>query len=299
MPVNLKSLIEKLNEQTRSALEAAAGLCVARTHYEVEIEHYLMKLLDFTDNDFARIAHHYGVDTSQLSKELTRSLDKMRRGNARGPALSHWLVRMLTEAWTIGTLDFNAGQIRSGFTILALRTNDELARLINEVSREFQKIPGEDLRKNFSAIVAGSHEDAIAPMRETTAAGPARAAAPGKTPYLDQYTIDLTERARQGKLDPVLGRDFEIRQIIDILMRRRQNNPILTARRAWARPRWWRASRCVWRKAMCPRRCVTSASARWIWHYCKPRRHQGRIREPAQRPDRGGQGLAHAHHPFH
>ena len=228
MPVNLKSLIEKLNEQTRSALEAAAGLCVARTHYEVEIEHYLMKLLDFTDNDFARIAHHYGVDTSQLSKELTRSLDKMRRGNARGPALSQWLVRMLTEAWTIGTLDFNAGQIRSGFTILALRTNDELARLINEVSREFQKIPGEDLRKNFSAIVAGSHEDAIAPMRETTAAGPARAAAPGKTPYLDQYTIDLTERARQGKLDPVLGRDFEIRQIIDILMRRRQNNPILT-----------------------------------------------------------------------
>ncbi|MGB9605843.1 MAG: Clp protease N-terminal domain-containing protein, partial [Bryobacteraceae bacterium] len=204
MPVNLKSLIDKLNEQTRSALEAAAGLCVARTHYEVEIEHYLMKLLDSTDNDFARIARHYGLDSSQLSKELTRSLDRMRRGNARGPALSQWLVRMLTEAWTIGTLDFNAGQIRSGFTILALRASEELARLVNEVSREMQKIPAEDLRKNFSSIVAGSHEDSIPAMREAVPALPGRGAAPGKTPFLEQYTIDLTTRAREGKLDPVL-----------------------------------------------------------------------------------------------
>ncbi|MCS7314543.1 MAG: type VI secretion system ATPase TssH [Bryobacteraceae bacterium] len=226
MPVNLRSLIEKLNDTVRSGLEAAAGLCVARTHYEVEIEHYLMKLLEATDSDFARIARHYGVDTSQLSKELTRSLDRMKRGNARGPALSQWLVRMLTEAWTIATLDFNAGQIRSGFTILALRTHDDLLRLVNEVSREFQKIQGEDLRKNFATIVAGSPEEAAA-VAAAAPAAPARAA-PGKTPNLDQYTIDLTERARAGKLDPVLGRDFEIRQIIDILMRRRQNNPILT-----------------------------------------------------------------------
>ncbi len=228
MPVNLRSLIEKLNETVRSALEGAAGLCVARTHYEVEIEHYLMKLLEATDSDFTRIAHHYGVDLSQLSKELTRSLDKMKRGNARGPALSQWLVRMLTEAWTIGTLDFNSGQIRSGFTVLALRSQDDLARLINEVSREFQKIPVEDLRRNFNAIAAGSPEEAAAAMPVAGPAAPGRAAAPGKTPNLDQYTIDLTARAREGKLDPVLGRDFEIRQIIDILMRRRQNNPILT-----------------------------------------------------------------------
>lgn len=228
MPVNLRSLIDKLNETVRGALEAAAGLCVARTHYEVEIEHYLMKLLEATDSDFARIARHYGVDASQLSKELTRSLDKMKRGNARGPALSQWLVRMLTEAWTIGTLDFNAGQIRSGFTVLALRANDDLARLVNEVSREFQKIQAEDLRKNFATIVAGSPEEAVAAMAAAAPAAPGRAAASGKTPNLDQYTIDLTQRAREGKLDPVLGRDSEIRQIIDILMRRRQNNPILT-----------------------------------------------------------------------
>ncbi len=228
MPVNLRSLIEKLNEETRSALEAAAGLCVSRTHYEVEIEHFLMKLLDSAEGDLARIARHYGVDTSQLAKELTRSLDKMKRGNARGPALSLWVIRMLTEAWTIGSIDYNAAQIRSGFTILALRTQEDLIRLMNEVSREFQKIQAEDLRKNFASIVAGSHEDVITAVREAAPAAPGRAAAPGKAPNLEQYTVDLTARARAGLIDPVLGRDFEIRQIIDILMRRRQNNPILT-----------------------------------------------------------------------
>jgi len=228
MAINVRSLIDKLNEETRSALEAAAGLCVSRTHYEVEIEHYLMKLLEATDSDCARITRHYGVDSSQLAKELTRSLDKMKRGNARGPALSQWIIRMLTEAWTIGSIDYNAGQIRSGFTILALRTNDDLARLMSEVSREFQKIQPEDLRKNFASIVAGSREDLITAAREVAPWPPGRAAAAGKTANLDQYTIDLTARARAGKIDPVLGRDFEIRQIIDILMRRRQNNPILT-----------------------------------------------------------------------
>jgi len=228
MPVNLRSLIDKLNEETRSALEAAAGLCVSRTHYEVEIEHFLMKLLDSTEGDLARIARHYGVDASQLAKELTRSLDKMKRGNARGPALSLWVVRMLTEAWTIGSIDYNAAQIRSGFAILALRTNEDLIRLMNEVSREFQKIQAEDLRKNFASIVAGSREDVVTAVREAAPAAPGRAAAPGKAPNLEQYTVDLTARARAGLIDPVLGRDFEIRQIIDILMRRRQNNPILT-----------------------------------------------------------------------
>ncbi len=228
MPINLKSLIDKLNEDTRNALEAAAGLCLSRTHYEVEIEHFLMRLLEVTDGDFARIARQYGVDTSQLAKELTRSLDKMKRGNARGPALSHWLIRMLTEAWTIGSIDYNANQIRTGFTILALRTNEDLVRLMNEVSREFQKIQAEDLRKNFSSIVAGSREDIVTAPREVAPAAPGARPGAGKTAFLDQFTLDLTARARAGQIDPVLGRDFEIRQIIDILMRRRQNNPILT-----------------------------------------------------------------------
>ncbi|MGD0014567.1 MAG: type VI secretion system ATPase TssH [Bryobacteraceae bacterium] len=144
--------------------------------------------------------------------------------------MNPWLLDMLKEAWTIGSLEFGAGQIRTGFTILALASHDDLARLMREISpREFQKIQPEALRKEFQSIVAGSHEDAITAAAETASAleGVPRKVG-GKTPNLDQYTVDVTANAKAGKLDPVLGRDHEIRQIIDILMRRRQNNPILT-----------------------------------------------------------------------
>src|SRR5580658_2094278 len=229
--MNLKSLIGKLNDSTRGALEAAAGLCLARTHYDIEVEHYLTKLLDSTDNDAAAIFKHFEIDTSRLSGELARALDKLKTGNARTPALSPSLMRMLIEAWTIGSIDYNAGQVRTGFTILALATNDELVRLMRDVSREFQKIQADSLRKDFVSIVGNSSEEAQAAVAAAAAAPGAPAGAPrpgGKTPNLDQFTINLTEKAKTGKIDPVLGRDFEIRQVVDILMRRRQNNPILT-----------------------------------------------------------------------
>jgi type VI secretion system protein VasG len=226
---NLKSLIGKLNDQARSALEAAAGLCLSRTHYDIEVEHYLMKLLDSSDNDFASIARHFEVDKSRLSAELTRSLDKLKSGNARTPAISPTILKMLVAAWTLGSIDFNAGQIRTGYTILALVADDELRRLVRETSREFQKIEPETLKKDFLAIVATSHEEALPASTESAGpATPATRAAGGKTPNLDQFTVNLTENAKKGKIDPVLGRDFEIRQVIDILTRRRQNNPILT-----------------------------------------------------------------------
>jgi type VI secretion system protein VasG len=157
---------------------------------------------------------------------LARSIDKLKSGNARTPAISPTVLKMLTTAWTIGSIDFNAGQVRTGFTIVALVSDEELARLINDVSREFQKINADALRKDLLGIVALSSETTTAPA----AATPGEAVKPGggKTPNLDQYTVDLTGNARKGKIDPVLGRDAEIRQVIDILTRRRQNNPILT-----------------------------------------------------------------------
>src|SRR6516164_1235655 len=112
MGLNLRSLLAKLSDPARSALEAAAGLCLARTHYNVEIEHYLLKLLESSDNDFARVARQFGIDKSRLSAELTRNLDKLKSGNARTPAFSPTLLKMLTEAWTIGSIDFGARQIR-------------------------------------------------------------------------------------------------------------------------------------------------------------------------------------------
>src|SRR5580704_15509927 len=230
MGLNLKSLIGKLNDASRSALEAAAGLCLSRTHYDIEIEHYLSKLVDSPDGDFARIAKFFEIDKARLATELTRSLDKLKSGNARTPALSPYLLKMLTEAWTIGSIDFGAGQIRTGFTILALCTNEELARLTREVSKEFQKIQADSLRKDFQAIVAQSSEEAQTASAEEAAAGAEAGSHPkvgGKTPNLDQYTVNLTLNAKNGKIDPVLARDFEIRQVVDILTRRRQNNPIL------------------------------------------------------------------------
>lgn len=223
MSVNLKSLIGKLNHETRNAVEAAAGICLSRTHYDVEIEHFLMKVLDASNTDAALILKHFGIDRARFSKELTAALDRLKTGNARTPSLSPSFTRMISEAWLIGSVDFGAAQVRTGHTLLALAANDELRRLARETSSEFQKISAESLRQDFFAIVADSVE-------ETTALAPAEGEARrvgGPTPNLDQFTVNLTERARQGILDPVLGRDFEIRQVVDILTRRRQNNPIL------------------------------------------------------------------------
>lgn len=232
MSINLKALVERLNTTTRSTLEAAAGLCLSRTHYDVEVEHYLLKLLDNPDTDATRILSAFGVDKSRLTAELMKSLDRLKTGNARTPVFSPHLMQMFTEAWTAGSINYGAGQVRSGLTILALATNDQLQRLMRDVSKEFQKIAGEALAKDFTSIVAGSSEEAMAlatsSSRGAGAAEGGKPAGASKTPFLDQYASNLTERAKQGKLDPVLGRDAEIRQVIDILMRRRQNNPIMT-----------------------------------------------------------------------
>ena len=226
MGLNLKALVGKLNDSARSALEGAAGLCLSRTHYDVEVEHYLTKLLDSTSGDFAAIIRHFELDRSRLTAELARSLDKLKSGNARTPAISPTLLKMLTAAWTIGSIDFSAGQVRTAFTILALASDEELSRLMHDVSHEFRKINAETLRRDLLTIVALSSETTT--TVDHGVAGETARPALGRTPNLDQYTVDLTGNAKKGKIDPVLGRDPEIRQVIDILTRRRQNNPILT-----------------------------------------------------------------------
>lgn len=227
MSANLKGLIGKLNDTTRGAMEAAAGLCLARTHYDIEIEHLLLKLLDHSGSDAAKIFHRFEVDTSRLQKEVERSLDTFKTGNARTPAISPSVLKMLAEAWSLASLDFGAPQIRTGHVILALVSSEELMRIASNKVKELHKIDEKTLLKGFLEIVEGSQEDALEAVAATETEGTPRAAG-GKTPNLDQFTVDLTENARKGKIDPVLGRDSEIRQVIDILMRRRQNNPILT-----------------------------------------------------------------------
>ena len=227
--VDLRSLITKLDDPCRKALEAAAGLTLSRTHYNVEIEHYLLKLLDIQGGDFEACLKHYGVDEGVLAADLNRVLDRLKTGNSRPPALAPQIVSLIKEAWLIGSLGENAGKVRSGHLLAALLSDDNLAAVAREGSGEFAKISADKLRSELATLTAETPESkALAGAAGASGQGPA--AGPGRVAggALDQYTIDLTARAKEGKLDPVLGRDSEIRQIVDILTRRRQNNPILT-----------------------------------------------------------------------
>lgn len=223
-----KRLSKKLNKPCRKALETAGGLCLAREQYNVEVEHYLLALLDIPNSDLRRILQYYAVDRTILEQDVTRILNRLKTGNVRPPRLSSGLLRLMNQAWLIGSVDFGANTIRSGHLVLALLTDDDLRWVGREASAELQKIPVEDLQKNCAEIMTGSDEDIEQHQSDVTSASTASSrSVTGKTPALDQYTVDLTEQARQGKIDPAIGRDKEISQVIDILVRRSQNNPLL------------------------------------------------------------------------
>ena len=232
MNVNLKSLVGRLNDTCRTALEGAAGLCLSRTNYDVEIEHILAKLLEQDDTDLHKICRHYEVNIDRLSKDISTALDRLKTGNSRTPGLSDRLPQWFQNAWLLASVDFGAARVRSGHLLLALLSNEGTARLARDASREFNHISVESLQTKLEEITADSSEarDAVA-LGETAGVSdgaPVASGVKGKTKALDQYTEDLTAKAAAGKIDPILGRDFEIRQIVDILTRRRQNNPILT-----------------------------------------------------------------------
>lgn len=225
---NLKALIGKLNGTCRGALEGAAGLCLSQTHYEVDLEHFLIKLLEMQNTDLHKILRYFEVNEARLMTDLTRTMESFKTGNARTPALSPRIPRMIQESWLVASVDYQAPSIRSGHILLALLASEEMARMLTGTSESFKKISLETLEKNLADLVAGSREDAETKLGgQPSETAPPTAAPPG-TKALDQFTINLTERARKGEIDPVLGREFEIRQMVDILIRRRQNNPILT-----------------------------------------------------------------------
>ena len=229
----VRSLTGKLNPLCRTALVNALGLCVSQTNYEVEVEHWLLKLLEPTDGDLPRILRQYDIGLARVHRELTAAVEKLKRGSGRPtPEFSPEVVEIMREAWMLGSLNYQSQRIRSGFLLTALLNDSKLASHVRTISPELAKIPAERLARELGAIIAPSAETATdvgAPPTESAGAGGAPTAAPGsKTPALDQFTINLTDRAKKGEIDPVVGRDFEIRQVIDILTRRRQNNPILT-----------------------------------------------------------------------
>ncbi|ADV81920.1 type VI secretion system ATPase TssH [Terriglobus saanensis] len=228
MVLSLKSLVAKFDGSTRDAMEGAAGLCVSGTHYQVEIEHFLVKALEQKDADLHYIFRHFEVDSSKLVVELRKSLDRLKTGNTRGPSFSPMLVTMFSEAWSIATLNYADTRIRTGHVLLALLANDEMLRLLREISREMKKISLEVLSEQFEEITTSSIEIPAEVPVESGSNGSKIPRVTSATPFLQQYTTNLTQNAREGKLDAVIGRNAEIRQMIDVLMRKRQNNPILT-----------------------------------------------------------------------
>jgi len=226
--IDLKALVGKLNEPTRAALEGAAGLCLSRTHYNVEIEHWLVKLLEISDSDLTAILKKYEINLGRLTQQLNTELDRIRSGNTRAPALSPNIVDLAKNAWLLASVEYGHGMATSAHIMAALLLDEGLRRQINV--EELRKIAPESLRDMVRAIVGTTGESTNSAQGDTGAAEPGTAASatPSKSPSLDKFTVNLTEAAKQGRIDPVLGRDEEIRQIIDILIRRRQNNPILT-----------------------------------------------------------------------
>lgn len=234
MSTPLKTLITKLNPLCRHAAERAASACLARGHYEVDLEHLFLALLEEPAGDLPLALRASRVDPHALRADLERELTRLKTGNTRTPVFSVHLIALFEQAWLIASLDSQLGRIRSGHLLLALLTAPDLAQFAQRMSSQFAEVNVTDLKHKFDEIVSGSNE--AEPRQADTddggaapaADGAAPAAGPSKTPALDTYTTNLTQRARDGKIDPVIGREAEIRQAIDILMRRRQNNPIMT-----------------------------------------------------------------------
>ncbi|MEH6435945.1 type VI secretion system ATPase TssH [Massilia sp. DD77] len=235
MSLNLKTLIGKLNDTCRAAATRAAGLCVAQGQYEVDLEHLFLALLEQPKSDFAIMARQSGIGAGMLEADLQAEIARFRNGNARTPVFSARLPKLFEHAWLIASLDIPPGRpaaIRSGHLLQALLGDPELSQLAYRGSKLFDRFDVDQIRHNLDKLAAGSQEaaslEAPAQVEGSDPVGELAAGAASRTPALDQFTTNLTQRAREGKVDPVIGRDIEIRQAIDILMRRRQNNPILT-----------------------------------------------------------------------
>ncbi|KVT95234.1 ClpV1 family T6SS ATPase [Burkholderia ubonensis] len=235
MSTPLKTLITKLNPLCRQAAQHAASACLARGHYEVDLEHLFLALLDEAAGDLPLALRASRIDPHALRADLEHELTRLKTGNTRTPVFSVHLIALFEQAWLIASLDSQLGRIRSGHLLLALLTAPDLAQFAQRMSAQFAEIRVTDLKHKFDEITAGSSEAEPRQAEaddgdggDAPALDAAPAGGPSKTPALDTYTTNLTQRARDGKIDPVIGRDAEIRQAIDILMRRRQNNPIMT-----------------------------------------------------------------------
>lgn len=216
-------LFGKLNGQLLDCLETATSFCKLRGNPYVELAHWVHQLMQYPEGDWQQIARHFGMDSGKLGKDIIAAIDRLPRGASSVSDLSEHIDNAVERSWIVSSLQFAAQQIRGGHLVLGLLTTSNLRHQLLAISPDFAQINSETLQQQFASILARSCEMDISPL----ASGGTVASNGGKS-ILEQYGSNLTEKARRNELDPVTGRDEEIRQLIDILMRRRQNNPLLT-----------------------------------------------------------------------
>jgi type VI secretion system protein VasG len=231
------ALFGKLNTVCYKGIEGATVFCKMRGNPYVELVHWLHQILQLQDSDLHKIIRQFNLDPSRLAKDFTDALDRLPRGSTSISDLSAHIEDAVERGWVFGTLMFGESQVRSGHLVVGILKTKGLSHALQSISKEFDKIKIETLTERFDEILSGSPEHGLiasdgfqvgggaVPGEASGAMAPAQM---GKQQALKQFTVDLTEQARSGKMDPIVGRDEEIRQVIDILMRRRQNNPILT-----------------------------------------------------------------------
>ncbi len=225
--IDIKPLFQRLNPFCTRALEGAAGLCISRGHYEVTVEHVLLKMIEDPTADPALILLHFDADPARLLRSLQRAVEGFRSGNAGKPVFSPVLVEWIKDGWLVASIEWDLAEVRSAAMVSVLVSDS--GRYLADDHPELEKVRAEDLRRSHVDIVAGSSEEASLKRAGAAVAGPASpAGAPGSAGgALARFATNFTAAAKAGKVDPVFGRDREIRQAIDILARRRKNNPIV------------------------------------------------------------------------
>ncbi|MFC7539471.1 type VI secretion system ATPase TssH [Siccirubricoccus deserti] len=230
--ISRSALFGKLNPVGYRALESATVFCKLRGNPYVELVHWLHQLLQLQDSDMHRIIRHFGLDAARLAADITASLDKLPRGATAISDFSPLIEEAVERGWVYGTLLFGENQVRTGHLVVGMLKTKALANALTGISR-IAKLRAEALADEFRKLLDGSPEAALASADGSKVGAPGEASgavAPaqmGKQDALKQFSVDLTEKARNGEIDPIVGRDQEIRQVVDVLMRRRQNNPIL------------------------------------------------------------------------
>ncbi|MEO1881497.1 MAG: type VI secretion system ATPase TssH [Methylococcales bacterium] len=235
--ISRTALFGKLNNLAYKGVESATVFCKMRGNPYVELTHWMHQILQLQDSDLHRIIKHFSLNPSLLARDFTESLDRLPAGSSAISDFSSHVEEAVEQGWLFASLKYGSNQVRTGHLIIGIIKTSDLRNTLNAISSEFKKINSDILLDDFNSIVSGSPEDAMhaqdgSALAGNAAPGESSGAIPpaqmGKQAALQQFSVDLTEAARNNEIDPIVGRDDEIRQIIDILMRRRQNNPILT-----------------------------------------------------------------------